>query len=89
MVKQTRKERNEDRTVLVNFKVTPYEKELIENDAKKRGLTVAQLIRGNLFMGMVMDGNVDVLKYVSSVALAEMTDKMKSLVDVFSKKDVE
>ena len=85
MTRQTRGERNADRTVVVNFKVTPYEKELIEKEALRRGQTVAQVIRGNLFMGMVMDGNVEVLKYVSSVAVAEMGEKMKSLMNLANK----
>ena len=82
MEKKKRNDKN-DRTEIINFKVTPYEKSLIEKAAEKEGIAVAQFIRGELFMSMVMSGNVEMLKLVSSLVADEMRHKVKSMMEHF------
>jgi hypothetical protein len=88
MVKKTGTEKS-DRTEILNFKVTAYEKDLIVRSAEEDGRTVADFIRGHVFMGMVMDGNLEAMKFVSKVVANQMRHKMKSMVDSFVQGDTE
>jgi hypothetical protein len=88
MVKKTGTVKS-DRTEILNFKVTTYEKKLIEDAAEKEGVPVAQFIRSQVFMGMVMDGNLEVMKFVSSFVANEMRQKMRTMLNVFAQKDSE
>ena len=50
------------RTELMQFKVTPKEKELIEACAKKQGDSVSEYVRAAVLMDMILEGNVGALK---------------------------
>jgi len=50
------------RTELMQFKVTPKEKELIEAFAKKQGDSVSEYVRAAVLMDMILEGNVGAMK---------------------------
>ena len=50
------------RTELMQFKVTPKEKELIETFAKKQGDTVSEYVRAAVLMDMILEGNIGAMK---------------------------
>lgn len=50
------------RTELMQFKVTPKERELIEACAKKQGDTVSEYVRAAVLMDMILEGNVGAMK---------------------------
>lgn len=52
------------RTELMQFKVTPEEKKLIEKVAKKKDFTVSEYVRTAVIMDMVLDGEVGAMKIV-------------------------
>jgi hypothetical protein len=52
------------RTELMQFKVTPEEKKLIEKVAKKKDFTVSEYVRASVIMDMVLDGEVGAMKIV-------------------------
>ena len=50
------------RTELMQFKVTPEERRLIEQVARKQGSTVSEYVRAAVIMDMILDGNVGAMK---------------------------
>ena len=52
------------RTELMQFKVTPDERKLIEKVARKQGCTVSEYVRSAVIMDMVLEGEVDAMKVV-------------------------
>ena len=50
------------RTELMQFKVTPKERELIEKCADKQGLSVSEYVRAAVMMDMILEGNVGAMK---------------------------
>lgn len=54
------------RTELMQFKVTPEEKRIIEKRAKKEGATTSNYIRGCVLMEMVLDGDFEAMKVVGT-----------------------
>ena len=52
------------RTELMQFKVTPDERKLIEKTAKKENLTVSEYVRGAVIMDMILEGEVGAMKIV-------------------------
>jgi hypothetical protein len=52
------------RTELMQFKVTPDERKLIEKCAKKQGSTVSEYVRAAVIMDMVLEGEVGAMKVV-------------------------
>ncbi|MEY4704162.1 MAG: hypothetical protein RL042_358 [Nitrospirota bacterium] len=52
------------RTELMQFKVTPEERKLIEKVAKKKDFTVSEYVRASVIMDMVLDGEVGAMKIV-------------------------
>lgn len=52
------------RTELMQFKVTPDERKLIEKTAKKQNLTVSEYVRGAVIMDMILEGEVGAMKIV-------------------------
>lgn len=50
------------RTELMQFKVTPKERDLIEKCAKKQGLSVSEYVRAAVIMDMILEGNVGAMK---------------------------
>jgi hypothetical protein len=74
------------RTELMQFKVTPDERKLIENVAKKQGCTVSEYVRGAVIMDMILDGEVGAMKIaVDSIgrkavqALRKRVDRLAEL----------
>ena len=52
------------RTELMQFKVTAYEKKVIEDFVRKRGDTVSEYVRSAVIMDMVLEGEVKAMKIV-------------------------
>ena len=52
------------KTQMMQFRVNDEEKALIENCAKKAGMTVSEYIRACMLMEMVVDGEVQALKII-------------------------
>ncbi len=52
------------RTELMQFKVTSYEKKVIEDFVRKRGDTVSEYVRSAVIMDMVLEGEVKAMKIV-------------------------
>lgn len=52
------------RSELMQFKVTPEERRLIEKCAKKQGHTVSEFVRAAVIMDMVLEGEVGAMKVV-------------------------
>ena len=52
------------RTELMQFKVTPEERKLIEKVARKQGCSVSEYVRSAVIMDMVLEGEVDAMKVV-------------------------
>lgn len=50
------------RTELMQFKVTPEERKLIERCAQKQGLSVSEYVRAAVIMDMILEGNVGAMK---------------------------
>lgn len=50
---------------LMQFKVFPEERTLIEHCARKQKMTVSEYIRASLLMEMVLDGEVGAMKIVA------------------------
>jgi len=48
----------------MQFKVTPYEKKVIEDFVRKRGDTVSEYVRSAVIMDMVLEGEVKAMKIV-------------------------
>lgn len=55
-----------NRSELMQFKVTPEEKRIIERRAKKEGVTASNYIRGCVLMEMVLDGDFEAMKVVGA-----------------------
>jgi hypothetical protein len=51
---------------LMQFKVTPEERALIEKCAKKQDMSVSEYVRACLLMEMVLDGEVQAIKIVAT-----------------------
>jgi hypothetical protein len=54
------------RSELMQFKVTPQERALIEKCAKKQDASVSEYVRACLLMEMVLDGEMQAIKIVAS-----------------------
>jgi hypothetical protein len=52
------------RTELMQFKVTPEERKLIEKVSKRQGCTVSEYVRSALLMDMILEGEVGAMKIV-------------------------
>ena len=52
------------RTELMQFKVTPHEKKVIEDFVRKRRDTVSEYVRSAVIMDMVLEGEVKAMKIV-------------------------
>jgi ApbE superfamily uncharacterized protein (UPF0280 family) len=50
---------------LMQFKVFPEERKLIEKCAAKQNMTVSEYIRASLLMEMVLDGEIGAMKIVA------------------------
>lgn len=74
------------RSELMQFKVTPEERKLVEKCAKKQGTTVSEYVRSCVIMEMVLDGEVGAMKVVvdsigrkAVQALRKRADQLASL----------
>ena len=54
------------RSELMQFKVTPEERRIIEKRAKKEGTSTSNYIRGCVLMEMVLDGDFQAMKIVGA-----------------------
>ncbi len=56
----------EIRSELMQFKMTPQERTLVEKCAKKQGMSVSEYVRACLLMEMVLDGELQAIKIVAT-----------------------
>lgn len=79
MAKSTKKTivKREDKTEVMNFRVTPKEREIIEKHAETEGFTVAQYLRATVLMDMAVSGNVEAMKIVFSVVSEGVKEAVK------------
>jgi hypothetical protein len=73
----------------ISISVSPAEKLMIEKAAEKSGCTTTQFIRGQVFTGMAMEGNIEALKYVSAAVFLGLGDKARSILEPFFKQTPE
>lgn len=66
MYSQRRATMGNAKTELMQFKVTPHEREVIEKRAKKEKMTVSEFVRAALLMEMVLLGDIQALKIVAT-----------------------
>lgn len=72
------KEEDAQRTEVMQFRVTPKEKDLIEKYAKKGGMTVSQYVRGTLIMEMAtLEADVEAMKIVFKTIGKAAKDALK------------
>lgn len=53
----------EDRTEVINIRVTPTEKAIMERLAKMENIPVSQYIRGSVVMDMLTSGDAEAMTY--------------------------
>lgn len=56
----------EVRSELMQFKVTPQERALIEKCARNQAMSVSEYVRASLLMEMVLDGEMQAIKIVAT-----------------------
>lgn len=66
MTKGIKKALKEERTEVINIRVTPKEKEIMERLAKKMNVPVSQYIRGSVMMDMLTSGDAEAMMYAMS-----------------------
>ena len=54
------------KTELMQFKVTPHERQVIEKRANKEKMSVSEYVRAALLMEMVLSGDTQALKIVAT-----------------------
>lgn len=57
----------ESRTVVMSFKATPKERDIIERIANEEGVTVSQYIRGSIMSDLLLSGDMEAMKYSISL----------------------
>lgn len=67
-----------ERNVVMTFKVSSYEKSLIEKYAKREDCSVSDCIRGAVFIDMLMSGYGEGIKYVGSVVKGGLSEALRS-----------
>lgn len=70
--------KREDRTEVMNFRVTPKEREIIERHAEKEGCTVAKYLRFAVLMDMSLSGNTEAMKIVFSAVSEGVKESVRS-----------
>lgn len=53
-------------TVVMNFKVSPRLKEIIEKHANSKKLSVSEYIRDAVLFDMIISGNIDAFNYLAT-----------------------
>lgn len=72
------KDEDTQRTEVMQFRVTPKERALIEKYANKDGVTVSQYVRGTLVMDMaIVQGDVQAMKIVFATIGKAASDSIK------------
>lgn len=81
MVKKGKKTTAKDeRTEVINFRVTPKEKEIIERLAKKEDVPVSQYIRGSVMMDMLTSGDAEAMMYAMTLIGSNFKKMARSAV---------
>ena len=65
--------------VIVNFKVTPEEQELIERHAKKDKMSVSDYVRSCVFLDLVMAGDLKAIRIVGWKLRERLGRRLKAL----------
>ncbi len=63
--------------VVMQFRVTEEEKDLIDKCAKRAGMTVAEYVRVCLLMEMVVDGELQALKIIGQTIGLKAMDALR------------
>lgn len=71
-----KKETDSGRTENIMVRVTPREKELIAECAKKEGCGVSEFVRSAAIIDMALNGNVEAMKIIFSTVGAHLRDKL-------------
>lgn len=71
---------NHEHTEVLQIRLSPEHKKIIETQAEKAGLTVSQYIRGTMIMDAVLSGNPDAIKIAFSKATDEMKSTLRSMI---------
>lgn len=66
MTAKKKTEEKPDRTEMIGFRVTPYEKQLIERLAAKDKITVSRYVLVAVLADMLLSGDLDAMKYAAS-----------------------
>jgi hypothetical protein len=66
-----------NKTEVMQFRVSPREKVLIEKCAKKEGMTVSDYVRSCMLMEMIIDGEGEALKIVMATLGRKGIEGMK------------
>ena len=76
------------RSELMQFKVTPEERRVIENRAGKEKVSVSDYVRGCVLMEMILDGDFEALKIVARevgrktlMGMRKKADRLASLAE--------
>ncbi len=78
--KDVRSSGKEERTEVINFRVTPKEKELIERLAKKEDVPVSGYIRGSVLMDMLTSGDAEAMMYAMAMIGGGLKQMARSAV---------
>lgn len=67
--------------VVMNFKVTPRLKAIIESHAKRKKMAVSEYMREAILFDMLISGNIDAFKYVVSGVGEKVSGSMRSMLE--------
>jgi hypothetical protein len=72
------------RTELMQFKVAPEERKLIEKRAKNEGCTVSEYVRSALLMDMILEGEVEAMRIVVKTIGRKAVQALRKRADQLS-----
>ena len=78
--KDVRSSSREERSEVINFRVTPKEKALIERLAKKEDVPVSGYIRGSVLMDMLTSGDAEAMMYAMGMIGGGLKQMARSAV---------
>jgi hypothetical protein len=69
-----------ERPVVLSGRFTRHEEQLIEKEAEKQDMTVAEYVRTAVIMAMVLDGNLEAMKLVAGRAAEMIVERFRRAV---------
>lgn len=70
----------ESRTVVLSFKATPKEKDIIERIAKDEGVTLSQYVRGSVMSDLLLSGDLEAMKYSISLLGSNIKEAIREKI---------